>query len=85
MNSRELVAWAQTLDGVLSRRFPEATDTIVQRMKAIEASQRDGGWQVAEHQHLEIFPDLSTSAASLDEKAKRMREDAEYRENFTPS
>lgn len=58
--SRELTTLGVTLDHLLAGRLPQATDTLMQRLKALEASLQEGGWQVAKH--LEIIP---PSAASL--------------------
>lgn len=64
--SRELTTLGVTLDHLLAGRLPQATDTLMQRLKALEASLQEGGWQVAKH--LEIIP---PSGASLMREKER--------------
>ena len=62
---RELQTIAVTLDHLLSGRLPQATDTLMQRLKACEMSLTEGGWTTA--RHLEITP----SSASLVQAEER--------------
>ena len=65
--ARELQTLATTLDLLLGGRLPEATDLLIQRFKALEASQADGGWATA--RHLELIPSSSAGLAREEEKA----------------
>ena len=64
--SRELSTLGITLDHLLAGRLAQATDALMQRLKALEASLQEGGWQVAKH--LEIIP---PQGASLMREAER--------------
>ena len=64
--ARELQTLATTLDLLLGGRLPEATDLLIQRFKALEASQADGGWQTA--RHLELIPSSAAGLAREDEE-----------------
>ena len=62
---RELQTIAVTLEHLLSGRLPQATNTLMQRLKACEMSLTEGGWTTA--RHLEITP----SSASLVQAKER--------------
>lgn len=64
--ARELQTLAMTLDLLLGGRLPEATDMLIQRFKALEAAQTEGGWQTA--RHLELIPSSAAGLAREDEK-----------------
>ena len=63
---RELQTIAVTLDHLLSGRLPQATDTLMQRLKACEMSLTEGGWTTA--RHLEIIPPSSASLVQAEER-----------------
>ena len=63
---RELQTIAVTLDHLLCGRLPQATDTLMQRLKACEMSLTEGGWTTA--RHLEIIPPSSASLVQAEER-----------------
>ena len=63
---RELQTLACTLDHLLSGRLSQATDTLMQRLKACEMSLTEGGWTTAKH--LEIIPPSSASLVQAEER-----------------
>ena len=64
--SRELQTLAIALDHLLSGQLPQATDILIQRLKALEASLQEGGWHTAKH--LEIIPPQNASLTREDER-----------------
>lgn len=45
--AREVQTLAVSIDHLLSGRLPQATDTLVQRLKALESASQDGDWRLA--------------------------------------
>ena len=63
---RELQTLSISLDHLLSGRVAQATDTLVQRLKACEMSLADGNWSMA--RHLEIIPPSTASLVVSEER-----------------
>lgn len=71
---RELTTIAQAVDQLLIGNVMGATDTLLQRFKAVETAHSDNSWGLAEQ--LEIIPDLRITATDSSEReaaAKRLR------------
>lgn len=69
--SRELQTLAIALDHLLTGQLPQATDILIQRLKALETSLQDGGWHTAKH--LEIIPPQTASLTRDDEREMAAR------------
>eukprot|EP00971_Amphidinium_carterae_P217899 4325671-Amphidinium_carterae.1 len=66
-NDREMRTLGQALDQVLSGRLSEATDTLMQRMHAIEsATEEHGDWTTAER--YELIPPRGISSICRTER-----------------
>eukprot|EP00435_Cladocopium_sp_Y103_P031877 s1304_g8.t1 len=63
---RELQTVSITLDHLLAGRLAEATDTLIQRLKACEMSLAEGSWSMA--RHLEIIPPAAASLVQAEER-----------------
>ncbi len=72
---REMQTIATVLDLLVAGRLPQATDLLVQRFKALEAAQGEGGWQMA--RHLELIP--LNSSGLMREEEREMATKAELR------
>ena len=70
-NYRELVTLGNAVDLLLQGRLGELGDLLVQRLKALETSLGDQGWQTARHQ--ELIPAQSASLTSEGERRKAAR------------
>ena len=64
--ARELQTLAIALDHLLTGQLPQATDILIQRLKALESSLQEGGWHTAKH--LEIIPPQVASLTREDER-----------------
>ena len=72
-NQREAVTLGTCLDHLLSGDLPALGDTLMQRLKALESSIQDQGWQSA--RHLEIIPPQAASLASMEEKDRAAKQE----------
>ena len=70
-NYRELVTLGSGIDLLIQGRLGELGDLMVQRLKALETSLGEGGWQTARHQ--ELIPAQSASLTSEGERQKAAR------------
>ena len=64
--SREMRTVALALDHVVKGNLGEAGDILMQRLKALETSVKDGSWVTAKH--LEIIPRSVTSMTDEEEQ-----------------
>jgi hypothetical protein len=79
-DERELRTLSEALDCLLTGKMAEAGDLLIQRFKAVEASDLHG-WDVAEH--LELTPHRGVSSAhqsELSRATKRFTEAAKLRQ-----
>ena len=72
-NQREAMTLGACLDLLLKGDLAALGDTLMQRLKALEASIQDQGWQSA--RHLEIIPPQSASLTSMEEKDKAAKQE----------
>ena len=63
---RELQTLSVSIDHLLAGRVAQATDTLVQRLKACEMSLVDGNWAMA--RHLEIIPPSTATLVQSEER-----------------
>ena len=52
---RELQTLAKALDLLIVGKAPEASDLLMQRLKALETAFQDGHWQVAQHGDIRLM------------------------------
>ena len=68
-NERELRTLAEALDALLTGRFAEVGDLLMQRFRAIECAAVEGGWEMA--RHMELIPPMTATSVT-----QRERQDA---------
>ena len=66
-NERELRTIAEALDSMLTGRFAELGDLLMQRFRAIECAAVEGGWETAKH--MELIPPTETTSLTQRERA----------------
>ena len=63
---REMRTWAAVIDHLMDGQLGALGDVAVQRLKALEASVSEGGWELARHQEL-----IPKTRASITEDEER--------------
>eukprot|EP00438_Fugacium_kawagutii_P005652 Skav226154 [mRNA] locus=scaffold3275:7240:8613:+ [translate_table: standard] len=72
-NYRELVTVGTAIDLLLSGHLAQLGDLLMQRMKALESSLNDQGWQQARHQ--ELIPPVGASLTSEMERRRSAKQE----------